>query len=115
MWILAISAIEAHTRYMKAIWGNHTLAEANPEDLIKIEGNWYFPPKSLKWEFFEDSDHHTTCSWKGEASYYDIVVDGERNAFGAWYYPEPKEGSVERVKKDFANYVAFWNGVEVTE
>ena len=45
----------------------------------------------------------------------DIVVDGERNAFGAWYYPEPKEGSVERVKKDFANYVAFWNGVEVTE
>ena len=100
---------------MKAIWNNQIIAEATADELIKIEGNWYFPPKSLRWEYFEDSDHLTTCVWKGEASYYDIVVNGERNEFGAWYYPEPKEGSVERVKKDFANYVAFWNGVEVTE
>ncbi len=98
---------------MKAVWNNEVLAEAPKEDLIRIEGNWYFPPKSLNWEYFQDSDHHTTCIWKGEASYYDIVVAGERNEFGAWYYPEPKEGSVERVKKDFANYVAFWNGIEV--
>ena len=89
---------------MKAIWNNETIAEAPKADLIRIEGNWYFPPKSLLWEFFEESTHHTTCVWKGEASYYDIVVNSERNEFGAWYYPEPKEGSVERVKKDFANY-----------
>ena len=100
---------------MKAIWKDTVIAEAQKEDLIRIEGNWYFPPDSIKKEFYKDSDHHTTCIWKGEASYYDVVVDGEVNDFGAWYYPEPKEGSVERVKKDFKDYVAFWNGITVTE
>jgi len=100
---------------MKALWNDTVIAEAPKEDLIRIEGNWYFPPSALKRELFQDSDHHTTCHWKGEASYYDVVVNEQRNTFGAWYYPEPKEGSVERVKKDFANYVAFWNGIEVTE
>lgn len=100
---------------MKAIWNNETIAEAPKEDLIRIEGNWYFPPKTLHWEYFTDSTHHTMCPWKGEASYYDIVVNGKTNDFGAWYYPEPKAGSIERVGKDFANYVAFWNGVEITQ
>ena len=100
---------------MKATWNGAVLAEAPQGDLIRIEGNWYFPPSSLKKEFFNDSDHHTTCFWKGEASYYDVVVDGKTNDYGAWYYPEPKDGSVERVKKDFKDYVAFWNGIEVTE
>jgi len=98
---------------MKAIWKNEIIAEAPQEDLIRIEGNWYFPPKSLFWEYLRESDYSTTCHWKGEASYYDVVVAGERNDAAAWYYPEPKEGSVERVKKDFANYVAFWRDVEV--
>lgn len=100
---------------MKAIWNNEVIAEANQDELIRIEGNWYFPPKSLSWEFFTESEHRTICPWKGEASYYDITVNGEVNKDAAWYYPEPREGSVERVKKDFANYVAFWHGVEVTE
>lgn len=100
---------------MKAQWKNKTIAEAPQEDLILIEGNWYFPPESIKKEYYSDSDYHTTCPWKGEASYYDVTVDGETNESAAWYYPVPKEGSVERVGKDFANYVAFWNGVEVTE
>jgi uncharacterized protein (DUF427 family) len=100
---------------MKAIWNDAVLAEAPKEDLIRIEGNWYFPHSSLKKELFKDSDHHTTCHWKGEASYYDVVVNGQTNEFGAWYYPEPKEGSVERVGKDFASYVAFWNGIDVVE
>jgi uncharacterized protein (DUF427 family) len=98
---------------MKAIWHNQVLAEAQQEDLIRIEGNWYFPPQSLNREFFDDSDHHTTCPWKGEASYYDVTVDGAVNQFGAWYYPQPKDGSIERVKQDFSHYVAFWNGIEV--
>lgn len=100
---------------MKAVWNNTVIAEAPKEDLIRIEGNWYFPASARKEAFFAPSNHHTACFWKGEASYYDVVVDGETNAFGAWYYPEPLEGSVERVGKDFANYVAFWNGIQVDE
>ena len=100
---------------MKALWNDTVIAEAPQEELIRIEGNWYFPPKRLHWEYFQESDHHTMCPWKGEASYYDVVVNGDVNPFAAWYYPEPKDGSVERVKKDFTNYVAFWNGIVVKE
>jgi uncharacterized protein (DUF427 family) len=100
---------------MKAMWNGVVLAEAEKEDLIRIEGNWYFPPASLYWQYFTESDHHTTCVWKGEASYYNVEVSGEINQNGAWYYPEPKEGSTKLVKGDFANYVAFWNGIEVIE
>ena len=100
---------------MKATWNNTTIAEAPKENLIRIEGNWYFPPESMKKEYFVSSDHHTHCPWKGDASYYDVVIDGQTNEFGAWYYPQPMDGSIERVKKDFTDYVAFWNGITVTE
>lgn len=100
---------------MKALWNNTVIAEAPKEELIRIEGNWYFPPSSLKREYFQPSDHVTTCFWKGEASYYDVVIDGKTNSFGAWFYHQPKAGSTERVKKDFTDYVAFWNGIEVQE
>lgn len=99
---------------MKATWNGQTIAEAEQDDLIKIEGNWYFPPESINKDFYTESDLHTECFWKGTANYYDVTVDGQVNDGAAWYYPVPKEGSVERVKKDFANYVAFWRGVEVT-
>jgi uncharacterized protein (DUF427 family) len=98
---------------MKATWNNQVIAEANNDELIRIEGNWYFPQSALKKEFYEQSDHRTTCVWKGEANYYDVVVNDERNEFGAWFYPEPKDGSIERVGKDYTSYVAFWNGVTV--
>lgn len=100
---------------MKALWNNQVIAEANKEDLIYIEGNWYFPPSAINKEFYTPSDMHTTCFWKGDASYYNVVVDGQVNTDAAWYYPLPKEGSVEKVGKDFTNYVAFWRGVTVTE
>jgi uncharacterized protein (DUF427 family) len=100
---------------MKAIWNNKVIAEANKDDLIYIEGNWYFPPGALSKDYFKTNDEHTTCFWKGEASYYDINVDGKVNQGGAWYYPKPMSGSIERVKQDFTNYVAFWRGVSVTE
>lgn|SRR5690554_2743125 len=100
---------------MKAVWNDITIAEAPKEELIRIEGNWYFPPNSIKQEYFNETDYHTHCPWKGDANYYDIVVNGETNKNAAWYYPVPMDGSVERVGKDFANYVAFWHGVEVTE
>jgi uncharacterized protein (DUF427 family) len=100
---------------MKAVWNNRIIAEADQNDLIHIEGNWYFPPASIKKEYFKPSDHHTTCFWKGEASYNDVVVGDQTNKDAAWYYPKPMDGSIERVKKDFSSYIAFWHGVEVTE
>ncbi len=91
---------------MKAIWKNVVLAESN--NTIIVEGNHYFPPESVKKEYFRDSKHHTTCSWKGVASYYDIVVANDVNKDAAWYYPEPMDAA-----KNIKNYVAFWKGVEV--
>jgi len=96
---------------MKAIWENQVIAESN--ETIVIEGNHYFPRASVKRDYLEETDHRSICPWKGEAHYYDIVVGEKRNNNAAWYYPVPKDGSVERVEKDFTNYVAFWNGVEV--
>jgi uncharacterized protein (DUF427 family) len=100
---------------MKAVWNNEIIAEASKDDLIRIEGNWYFPPSSIKKEHFSPSEMHTICPWKGEASYYNVTVGGSVNEDAAWYYPQPKDGSVERVRKDFTNFVAFWRGVEITE
>ncbi len=100
---------------MKAQWNNQVIAEAPKEDLIYIEGNWYFPPNAVHKQFFTGSDTQTVCPWKGEASYYNVVVDGATNDDAAWYYPSPKSGAIERVGSDFTNYVAFWHGVEVTE
>ncbi len=100
---------------MKAVWNNVALAEAPKEDLILIEGNWYFPPSTLHKEYFAESPTHTTCVWKGEASYYTINVNGEENQDAAWYYPVPKPSSIDQVKRDFTNYVAFWRGVQVQE
>lgn len=100
---------------MKAIWNGEVIAKADKADLIRIEGNWYFPASSIKQTFFQPSDNHTECYWKGTASYYNVVVDGQVNEDGAWFYPQPKDGSIEKVGQDFTNYVAFWRGVEVTE
>ena len=98
----------------KAIWNDTVIAEANDENMLRIEGNWYFPPESMIQEYFSPSDYRTTCFWKGEAHYYDVTVDGQKNTYGAWYYPQPMDGSIERVKGDFTKYVAFWNGIKVT-
>lgn len=91
---------------MKALWNGAVLA-ASAETVV-VEGNHYFPPASLKKEYFRPSDQHTVCGWKGQASYYDIVVDGEENAGAAWYYPEPLSAASE-----ISGYVAFWSGVEI--
>ena len=92
---------------MKAIWNGTTLAESNAT--VVVEGNHYFPRDSVKKEFFRESDAHTTCPWKGLASYYDVVVDGKVNKDAAWYYPEPSEAA-----KNIKGCVAFWKGVQVT-
>jgi uncharacterized protein (DUF427 family) len=93
---------------VKAIWNGQIIAES--DDTIVIEGNHYFPPGSMKKEFFKESSNKTTtCPWKGVASYYHIAVDGNENNDAAWHYPEPKEAA-----KEIKDHVAFWKGVEVT-
>jgi uncharacterized protein (DUF427 family) len=91
---------------VRAIWKDTVLAES--EETVVVEGNHYFPPDAVRWEHFEKSDEHTVCPWKGTASYYDVVVDGARNAGGAWYYPAPKEAAAE-----IKDRVAFWRGIRV--
>lgn len=93
---------------MKATWNGATIAES--DETVVVEGNHYFPPGALRREHVEPSDHRTTCPWKGEASYYDVVAGGDRNANAAWTYPDPKEAAAE-----IRGHVAFWKGVEVSE
>ncbi len=91
---------------MKATWNGVVLAES--DRTIVIEGNHYFPPDAIRREYFVASEAHTTCPWKGVASYYDVVVDGQTNAGAAWYYPQPKDAA-----KQIRDYVAFWRGIKV--
>ncbi len=93
---------------MKAIWNNATVAES--DKTVVIEGNHYFPPASVNRQYFQESSTHSTCPWKGEASYYNVVVDGEVNKDAAWYYPEPKPAAAE-----IKDHVAFWKGVKVED
>lgn len=91
---------------MEVIWNNQVIAES--ENTVIIENNHYFPHESIKKEYFKPSKTHSTCPWKGEASYYTIDVEGKQNVDAAWYYPE-----VSALAKGIKNHVAFWKGVEV--
>ena len=93
---------------MKATWENTIIAES--DRTIVIEGNHYFPPSSIKTEYFSPSDTHTTCPWKGIASYYTLQIGAQSNVDAAWYYPEPKAAA-----QSIKDHVAFWRGVEVSE
>jgi uncharacterized protein (DUF427 family) len=92
----------------RATWNGTLLAEAAPEEVQHVEGNVYFPPSALRREHLRPSSTRTVCSWKGTASYYDVVVDGKVNRDAAWYYPETKPAA-----RHVAGFVAFWKGVEV--
>ncbi|MEG0850782.1 MAG: DUF427 domain-containing protein [Flavobacterium sp.] len=93
---------------MKAIWNNKVIAQSN--NTVEVQGNQYFPPDSIVKQYFSMTELHTTCPFKGLASYYNIKVDGAENVEGAWYYPTPNPGY-----ENITNYVAFWNGVKVEE
>jgi uncharacterized protein (DUF427 family) len=90
----------------KAVWNGVVIADSDRCEVV--EGNQYFPPDAVNAAYVQPSSTHTTCGWKGVASYYNVVVAGETNADAAWYYPEPKEAA-----KNIAGYVAFWRGVKV--
>jgi uncharacterized protein (DUF427 family) len=91
---------------VKAVWNGTVIAQS--DDTKVVEGNHYFPADSVNREFFEPSQTHTVCGWKGTASYYTLNVAGKQNPDAAWYYPEPKDAA-----KEIAGHVAFWKGVEV--
>ncbi len=94
---------------MKAIWKDTVIAES--DDTVVVEGNHYFPPQSVSSGVaLAESPTHTVCPWKGTASYYNLVVDGETNADAAWYYPEPKDAAAQ-----IKDRLAFWKGVRVTD
>lgn len=90
----------------KAIWNGTVLAQSDRTEVV--ERNHYFPPETINKEYFKDSSTHSTCPWKGVASYYTIVVDGQENKDAAWYYPQTKDGA-----KNIEGYIAFWKGVKV--
>ena len=92
---------------MKAVWNGIVLAKS--DDTVVVEGNHYFPPDSIKAEYFQSSSSKTTCPWKGLASYYNVVVDGDVNRNAAWYYASPSQAA-----QNITGYVAFWHGVRVT-
>ena len=90
----------------KATWNGTIIAESDHVEVV--EGNLYFPAASVRGEYLQPSDTHTTCSWKGIASYHNVVVNGSVNTDAAWYYPTPSPAA-----KNIAGYIAFWRGVEV--
>lgn len=90
----------------RAVWNGAVLAQSDRCEVV--EGNQYFPADSLDMQYFQPSNTNTTCSWKGVASYYNVVVDGKVNQDAAWYYPTPKVAA-----KNIAGYVAFWRGIQV--
>lgn len=91
---------------VRATWNGQVLAES--DKTVVVEGNHYFPPEAVRREYFAPSETHTTCPWKGLASYYTVNVNGESNPDAAWYYPEPKDAAA-----NIRDHVAFWHGVTV--
>jgi len=90
----------------KAIWNGQIIAQNDRCEMV--EGNHYFPPEAVKREFLRPSETHTTCGWKGIASYHSVSVAGQVNQDAAWYYPDPKPAA-----KNIAGYIAFWKGVKI--
>ena len=91
---------------MKAIWKDTVIAQS--DDLVVLEGNQYFPESSLNRDYVTFSNHKTSCPWKGQASYYSLIVDGELNTDAVWYYADPKP-EAEEIK----GRVAFMKGVRI--
>jgi uncharacterized protein (DUF427 family) len=103
-----LSSISQERVMPKASWNNAVIAQTSVFETV--ENNIYFPPASVNKENLRSSDTHTTCAWKGVASYYDVVVDGKVNKDAAWYYPAPKDAA-----KQIKDYIAFWKGVVVEQ
>jgi uncharacterized protein (DUF427 family) len=93
----------------QAKWNGVVIAEAQPDEIVKVEGNSYFPPSAIKAEYFKQNDHTTSCPWKGTCIYFDITVDGKTNQNASWVYPTPKPEAMK-----IKGHYAFWKGVQVS-
>ena len=92
----------------KAIWNGKVIAESNDYEIV--ERNIYFPAEAVDMEYLNNSNMQTVCPWKGTASYYDVIVDGQVNKDAAWYYPNPSDAA-----NNIKGYIAFWRGVEIED
>ena len=106
--MIEVDSFVEESEMKRALWNGAMIAES--DDAVVIEGNYYFPPESVNWGFLTPSQTHSTCPWKGVASYYDILVDGKTNPDAAWYYPQPKAAAA-----NIKDRVAFWKGVRVVD
>ena len=88
------------------MWNGAVLASC--DETVIVEGNHYFPRDAVVDDHLEASEHTSVCGWKGTASYFHVVVGGERNENAAWTYPEPKSAAAS-----ITDHIAFWRGVTV--
>ena len=100
---------------MRAVWNGQVVAEADKDELIFIERNWYFPPNRVRQDFLRTSTTPYNCPWKGDCQYFDVGSGANWSKDAAWSYPTPKPSAIATVKQDFSNYVAFWHDVTVVE
>ncbi len=100
---------------MKAVLNGKVIAQADKDNLIYIEQNWYFPPDSVNQDLLTKSDTPYTCPWKGKCQYFNVSDSENTSKDSAFSYPEPLESAIERVHENFSNYVAFWRDIQVTE
>lgn len=100
---------------MKATLNGTVIAEAPKEELLSIEGNWYFPPASVNDDYLVKSQTPYTCPWKGEAQYFNVKDGDTLLQDRAWSYPKPYQSAFDRIGKDISGYVAFWKEVKVSE
>jgi uncharacterized protein (DUF427 family) len=89
-----------------ARWNGAVIAQSDAT--VMVEGNHYFPPDAVDRRYLQESDRTSVCPWKGVASYYDVVVDGQVNSGAAWTYHEPKDKAAH-----IRDHVAFWGGIQV--
>ena len=100
---------------MQAVLGDIVIAQAPADQLISIEGNWYFPPDSVNSELLVKSTTPYTCPWKGECQYFSVKDGDGLLQDRAWSYPEPYPSSFKRVGQDYSGYVAFWKEISVID
>jgi len=100
---------------MKAVLGDVVIAEAPKEDLISIEGNWYFPPSSVNTDLLVESPTPYHCPWKGDCQYYSVKDGDTLLQDRAFSYPNPIPTAFDRVGKDFSGYITFWKEVRFVE
>jgi uncharacterized protein (DUF427 family) len=99
-------------RVMKATLDGVVIAES--DDVVTIEGNAYFPPQAVRPGVLAESPTPYTCPWKGVCQYFNVRTESGSADDRAWSYPNPPASAIERVGRDFSDYVAFAPSITVS-